>query len=161
MRVLVLTNLYPSPVYPTRGSFNRHPLRLLGERHAVRVIVPIGWTDEWKAKRKGDVSFPKGRQQQFDGLTVDYPRYWFPPRVLRSWYGHFFLKSVRGTFLRAVDEFKLDVVLASWAYPDGWAGVRLAREARLPVVVSTAPDIPPASVPLAIETDRRCLQSGQ
>jgi glycosyltransferase involved in cell wall biosynthesis len=135
MRLLALTNIYPSPVFPTRGSFNRHPLRLLGKRHAVRVIVPIGWTDEWQAKRRGEVKFPKHRREELDGLIVDYPRYWFPPRILRAWYGHFFLRSVRGTFRRAVEEFRPDAVLASWAYPDGWAGVRLAREARLPVVV--------------------------
>jgi glycosyltransferase involved in cell wall biosynthesis len=34
-----------------------------------------------------------------------------------------------------MDEFRPDVVLASWAYPDGWAAVELAREAGLPVAV--------------------------
>lgn len=136
MRVLALTNVYPSPVHPTRGPFNRHPLRLLGERHPVRVIVPVAWTDEWAARRRTRANpFPEGRRQVSDGLTIDYPRYWFPPRVLRGWYGHCFLASVRGTFRRAADEFRPDVVLASWAYPDGWAGVRLARARGIPVVV--------------------------
>src|SRR5207244_7320870 len=31
--------------------------------------------------------------------------------------------------------FRPDVVFAPWAYPDGWAAVRLARAAKLPVVL--------------------------
>jgi glycosyltransferase involved in cell wall biosynthesis len=34
-----------------------------------------------------------------------------------------------------VAEFRPDLVFATWAYPDGWAAGRLAREAGLPVVV--------------------------
>jgi glycosyltransferase involved in cell wall biosynthesis len=37
--------------------------------------------------------------------------------------------------MQAVEEFRPEVVYATWAYPDGWAAVELAREARLPVVV--------------------------
>src|SRR5690606_8601777 len=47
----------------------------------------------------------------------------------------FFHASVRATFDRAVRESRPDVVLATWAYPDGWAAVRLARSHGLPVVV--------------------------
>src|SRR5690606_41604022 len=44
-------------------------------------------------------------------------------------------RSVRAAFARAVREHRPDVVLATWAYPDGWAAVRLARAHGLPVVV--------------------------
>src|SRR5262245_37895619 len=135
MRVLVLTNVFPSPVFPTRGPFNLHPLRILARRHSVRLVVPVAWTDEWAARRRGRGQFPHGRREVRDSIVVNYPRYWFPPRILRGWYGHCFIASVRGIFRRTVEEFRPDLVFASWAYPDGWAGVRLAREARLPVVV--------------------------
>jgi glycosyltransferase involved in cell wall biosynthesis len=135
MRVLVMTNVYPNPYQPNRATYNRHQLRLLAERHPVRVIAPILWTDERRARRAGGPPLPPGRRVTLDGLTVDHPRYWYTPKVLRGLYGRFFLWSVRKAFRAAAAEFRPDVVFAPWAYPDGWAAVRLARPAGLPAVI--------------------------
>lgn len=135
MRILALTNLYPNPFQPHRATFNRHRLRLIGETHPVRVIGPISWTDELAARRKGSPPLPKGRRHVFDNLTVEHPRYLFTPKMLRSQYGRFYYWSVRKAFLRAVSEFRPDVVYTPWAYPDGWASVHLARRAGLPIVI--------------------------
>lgn len=135
MRVLALTNLYPNPFQPHRATFNRHWLRLLGGRHPVRVIAPVLWTDELAARRAGHAALPAGRRVTHDGLTVDHPRYLYSPHIGRRWYGHFFRASVAKAFRRAVDEFCPDLVFTPWAYPDGWAAVRLGRAAGLPVVL--------------------------
>jgi glycosyltransferase involved in cell wall biosynthesis len=135
MRVLSVTNLYPNPWQPHRAPFNRHQLRLLGERLPVQVLAPISWTDEWNLRRAGAEALPKGRRETRDGLVVDHPRYFFPPRVGRQWYGHFFQWSISKCFRRAVAEFKPTIIHAPWAYPDGWAAVRLAHQAGLPAVV--------------------------
>ena len=135
MRILALTTLYPNPFQPQRATFNRHRLRILGEELPVRVIAPIAWTDEWKARRSGKSPLPAGRRIQFDGLTVEHPRSVFPPKVGRRWHGHFYLKSVRAAFARAIEEFQPTLLFAPWAYPDGWAAVKLGREANLPVVI--------------------------
>src|SRR4051812_30635394 len=121
MRVLVLTNLYPNPYQPHRAPFNRQQLAALAGRHELAVIAPIAWTDELALSRRGaERLLPAHRRVTCAGMTVDHPRYWFPPKVLRGWYGHFFRKSVRAGFQRALDEFRPDVVYAAWAYPDGW-----------------------------------------
>ena len=133
MRVLAVTNLYPNPLQPHRATFNRHQLRLLGLRHPLRVIAPVAWTDELALARAGGGRL--ARAVTLDGLPVEHPRYYFPPKVGRGLYGHCFAASVRGAFRRAVREFAPGVVFAPWAYPDGWAAVRLARRAGLPVVV--------------------------
>ena len=135
MRILAITNLYPNPQQPHRAPYNRHQFRMLGELHPLRVIAPIAWTDEWAARRRALPPLPAGRRIQFEGLTVDYPRYWFTPKVLRRFYGSFYLASVRSTFERVREEFDPEVVFAPWAYPDGNAAVQLARQAGLPVVV--------------------------
>ncbi|HVK14185.1 MAG TPA: glycosyltransferase [Gemmataceae bacterium] len=135
MRVLAITNLYPNPYQPYRAPFNRHQLRILGERLPVRVIAPIAWTDEWRARRAGTPPLPAGLRIEFDGLTVDHPRYLFPPKVGRGWYGHWYRRSIRTAFRAAIEEFRPDIVFAPWAYPDGWAAGRLARSVGLPVVL--------------------------
>jgi glycosyltransferase involved in cell wall biosynthesis len=133
MRVLAVTNLYPNPLQPHRAPFNRHQFRLLGLRHAVRVIAPVSWTDELALARSGAGRVP--RSATLDGLAVEYPRYLFPPRLGRGLYGHCYAASIRGAFRRALRDFRPTVVFAPWAYPDGWAATRLARHAGLPCVV--------------------------
>jgi glycosyltransferase involved in cell wall biosynthesis len=135
MRILTLTNLYPNPFQPHRASFNRNHLRLLAKQHAVRVLAPIAWTDEWIARCRGGAALPPGRRRTFDDIVVEHPRYLFPPRMLRGWYGHFYRWSVRRAFRQAVQEFHPDLVYAPWAYPDGWAAVELGHQAGLPVVI--------------------------
>jgi glycosyltransferase involved in cell wall biosynthesis len=135
MRVLGLTNLYPNQFNPHLAPFNRHLFRVLGVRNQVRVISPIPWTVEARAWWKGAAPLPADRRAELDGLAVDHPRYYFPPKVLQRTYGLLFEMSVRQVFCRRAAEFRPDQVLASWAYPDGWAAVRLARQAGLPVVI--------------------------
>ncbi len=135
MKILALTNLYPNPYQPHRAPYNRHQFRMLGQMHAVRVIAPIVWTQEWAARCKAFLPIFRSRRRVHEGLTVDHPCYWYTPKILRRYYGEFFLASVRRTFDRAVSEFQPDIVFAPWAYPDGYAAVKLARQALLPVVV--------------------------
>lgn len=126
MRVLALTNLFPGPHHPYRGTFNRQQFEALAREHEVTVIAPVAWTDKLMSRKSAGC---------IGSTTVHRPTYFFPPKVLRQRYGHFMLASARRCFHEVVRGFRPDVVLASWAYPDGWASVRLAREAGLPVAV--------------------------
>jgi glycosyltransferase involved in cell wall biosynthesis len=98
----------------------------MAREHEVRVIAPVAWTSGVR---------PPELPRIADGMAIHHPRYLFTPKVLRGWYGHFFAGSVRACFERQVREFSPDVVLGCWAYPDGWAAVRLAREAGLAVAI--------------------------
>jgi glycosyltransferase involved in cell wall biosynthesis len=134
MRVLMLTNLYPNPLQPHRANHVRQQFRLVAEQHDVMVISPVAWTVELAARHRGQ-RLPPERRAKFDGVPIDYPRYWFTPKVLRGWYGRFFRWSVRDAFQRALADFRPELVYAPWAYPDGWAAVQLGHRAGLPVVL--------------------------
>lgn len=135
MRILTLTNLYPNPLQPHRAPYNRQQLRALAALHPVRVIAPVAWTDELHIRWRTGQRLPPSRQVQFDGLEVDHPRYYFPPKILRGWYGHCYRRSVRSTFERVLADFRPDLLYAPWAYPDGWAAIHLGRKAGLPVIL--------------------------
>src|SRR5437016_5484656 len=135
MRILVVTNLYPNPSHPNRAPFNRQQLRELAAAHSVAVLSPIAWTDELSSRWHGEPRIPAGRRVVCDGLVAVHPLYWFSPRILRGWYGHMYSRSIARSFRRLVSEFAPDVVLGSWAYPDGWAAVTLGHRAGLPVAV--------------------------
>jgi glycosyltransferase involved in cell wall biosynthesis len=136
MRVLAITNLFPNPWQPHRATFNRQQFEALAKLHEVRVIAPVAWTHEVAAKWKG-----RGAEENSAGdsdarkITVEHPRYLFPPRMLRGWHGHCLKRCIEGNFWRAVNEFRPEVVLGAWAYPDGWAAMELGRHAGLPVMI--------------------------
>ncbi|HEY2909093.1 MAG TPA: glycosyltransferase [Gemmataceae bacterium] len=135
MRILTVTNLYPNPFQPQRATFNREQVKALAREHEVSVISPIAWTDELAARRRGAPALPRNRMMEWDGVPVKYPRSLFTPRILRRLYGHFYFFSIRKTLLREIESFRPDVLFATWAYPDGWAAVKIGRQANLPVVL--------------------------
>lgn len=135
MRILAMTNLYPNPYQPHRAPYNRHQFRILAQRHSVQVIAPIAWTDEIRARRNGAPPLPPDRAVTLDGSPVTHPRYLFPPKLARGWYGHCYQASVGRTFRRILQEFQPDLLFAPWAYPDGWAAVRLGHGVGLPVIL--------------------------
>ncbi len=134
MKILAITNLYPNPLQPHRAAFNRHQFRMLHARHPMTVIAPIIWTDEWRLRRQGNRA-PVSRQRMHEGLPVHHPRYWYTPKFLRGLYGRFYRESIRATFRRILEQHAPDVVFSPWAYPDGWAAVKLAHRHGLPAVI--------------------------
>jgi glycosyltransferase involved in cell wall biosynthesis len=135
VRILAITNLYPNPYHPTRATFNRDQFRELAALHPMAVISPIAWTDELAARWKGDGPLPAQRQVLRDGIAVCHPRYLFPPRVMRGVYGDLFQRCIRPSFEQMLAHFRPEIILGSWAYPDGWAALELGRRAGLPVVI--------------------------
>ncbi|HEX7447176.1 MAG TPA: glycosyltransferase, partial [Pirellulales bacterium] len=133
MRILAITNLYPRPGHERIAPFNRQQFRALAESHVVRVLAPVPWhqalRDHWRRRPTPD------HYTNADGIEVNHPIYYYPPGLLRSQYGRFYLRSIRGAVRIAVREFRPDVLLSCWTHPDGWAAARLAREYRLPVVL--------------------------
>ncbi|HEY1922574.1 MAG TPA: glycosyltransferase [Tepidisphaeraceae bacterium] len=130
MRILILTSLYPNPWEPHRAQFNRQQFAALAAKHEVRLIAPVAWPEQLRRS-------PSAPPQQCvlrDGMVIEHPRYVYPPKMLRSWHGACYLRSVRPAFDRAIKALRPQVVLGSWAYPDAWAAMNLARSANLSIV---------------------------
>ncbi|MGE0347530.1 MAG: glycosyltransferase [Gemmatimonadales bacterium] len=123
MRILFLSNLYPTPWHPGRGVFNLHLVEgLRGAGHEVRVVVPIDWRD---------------RRRPAEG-TADDARVvgWFhPPGILHAHWDRFMWRSLRGALRDEAARFAPDVICANWLHPDGAVAVRLGREIDRPVAV--------------------------
>jgi glycosyltransferase involved in cell wall biosynthesis len=133
MRILAITNLYPRPDRPLLAPFNRQQFRALAEHHELRIIAPVPWTDKVRAVARL-TSVPR-RYVNRDGIWVDHPTFFFPPRLLEHTYGQFYLASVGRAVRDVLREFRPQVLLGCWAHPDGWAAVRIARQAGLPVLI--------------------------
>ena len=95
----------------------------------MRLIAPVAWTEQVRRSP----STPPQQSILRDGMVIEHPRYVYPPKILRSWHGACYLRSIRPAFDRAVQALQPEVFLASWGYPDAWAALKLARAANLPI----------------------------
>jgi glycosyltransferase involved in cell wall biosynthesis len=132
MKILLVTTVFPSPLQPNKGAFNREMATALGASHELQVIAPVAWPIAYRARRNGQ-TWEDARR--LDGIEVRHPVYFYTPKLLRSWYGAFFWWSIRRTVNRMLRNFEPDVVIGYWAHPDGQAAVQVARRLGVPAVV--------------------------
>lgn len=126
MKVLILTNLFPTPWDPLRGAFNRQQFERLGQLHEVDVLTAIDFRERL-GERKGEVNA--------SNLRTDYFVFVFLPRIGRSLHAFCWLLSLLWQRGRQIRQAHYDCMLVSWAYPDGAAVGWLARWLHIPYVV--------------------------
>jgi glycosyltransferase involved in cell wall biosynthesis len=125
LRILALTNLFPSPWDPRRAAFNRQQFERLGRVHDVSVRVAVNFLDRLRGRR-GD----PGTRIAADCFTFVYPPGFARPLHAAFWYASLMLQG--GWRIRRGE---YDCLLASWASPDAVAVSWLARRLRVPYVV--------------------------
>ena len=131
MKVLLLSNLFPSSRAPGRGIFNLNRFGALSHHCETRIVVPVSWWKRWRCPRElfGTV------HEICDGLSAAYPTYWpvpqFPRTHVRAMYS-----ALRAPLRQMRREFPFDVMLAAFAYPDGAAAAYLARDLDCPLVIT-------------------------
>jgi len=129
MRILFLTNIFPNPYEPLKGTFNLEMVKSLSEQHDVDVVCPVSWVEKSRAKSRSPVAISSAR------VTVRYPTYFYTPKVFRRFYASFLSWSVRGALSDAVRNRRPDIVLSYWVHPDGAVALRFARTLGVPGVV--------------------------
>jgi glycosyltransferase involved in cell wall biosynthesis len=136
VRVLVVTKLFPNAAEPLSAPFNRQQLGALGRRCEVEVLATIPWFPGSRLLARLARRPPPPRLRRadrIDGLAVEHPRTLYVPRYGHALSAGLYALSVWPALLRRRRRF--DVLLGSWAYPDGVATVALGRALGLPVVV--------------------------
>lgn len=136
MRVLIVTHKFPNASDPLNSPFNRQQFAALAKRCEIEVLASIPWFPgaglfaRWSAAGRL-LGVP--RQASIDGLPVEYVRYLHIPRVARGIAGVLYAASLLRAVLRRRGRY--DVLLGSWAFPDGVGAIALARLLGIPAVV--------------------------
>ena len=138
LRVLVITKIFPNAAEPLSAPFNRQQLVALAQRDDVDVdvLATIPWFPgaglmaRWSSAGKL-ARVP--RRETIDGLAVAHPRTLFVPRVAMATWGPLYAASIAPAIARRRD--RVDVVLGTWLYPDGYAAVVAARLLGAPAVI--------------------------
>src|SRR5262245_17132685 len=98
MRFLFITSDFPNIYDPHKGVFNLYLTQALARRHEVKVVCPVSWIDRWKAGRKAE----QAEVANFGGVEVQYPTFFYPPKLWRSKYHRFLWRSIRKTVWRVL-----------------------------------------------------------
>ncbi len=127
-RILFISNLYPNSSFPNAASFSRQQITALHDHMDIDVIAPIPWPTRIRS------SIPVACIN--NGIDTYHPTYFYIPKLLRKYYGHFYLASIRSTAETLLKSNKYSYIYASWLFPDGWAAVRLAEKYNIPLFVN-------------------------
>jgi len=135
LKILVLTQVFPNSAMPHRGSFISERVRLLSESADIRVINPVPYCPPvpglGRYSRLARVGL---RGQTPEGCLVTHPRYLVPPKVATFVQGWTMSHAVRRHL--AADAWRPDIIDAHFAFPDGYAAVRLGQSLGCPVIVT-------------------------
>jgi glycosyltransferase involved in cell wall biosynthesis len=126
VKILVLTNLFPTPWDPRRGTFNRQQFERLGERHEVDVLTAVDFRERMAGAR-GQVHVPHVKRDHFT--------FYHPPGIGRFLNALCYVACVMWQRGRELRRARYDVILASWAYPDGAAAAWISQLLGVPYVV--------------------------
>ena len=136
MRVLAITKIFPNAAEPLSAPFNRQQFAALSELVDLEVLATIPWfpgaglLSRWSSAGKL-ASVP--RRETIAGIAVVHPRTLFVPRLAHVTWGPLYAASLAPALLPYRN--KVDVVLGSWAYPDGFAAVIAGKLLGVPSVV--------------------------
>ncbi len=140
MKVVVVTNIFPNPAEPTRGTFIASLVRALPKDVTVTaVIVPLPWFPKWKPLAR----FPRlylnaciPNQWEWEGIPVYCPKYFFLPKVMGALQSLMVFLSIFPVLSRLKKERQCQIINAHFIYPDGVAACWAARQLHLPIVLS-------------------------
>lgn len=127
MKLLVLSNLFPTAWDPLRASFNRQQFDRLAARHELDVLAAV----DFRERRRG----PQGEPPALAHARLSDFTFWYPPGIGRSLHGLAWYASLLAQQGARLKRGRYDLLLASWAYPDAVGTSLLARRLGVPYVV--------------------------
>jgi teichuronic acid biosynthesis glycosyltransferase TuaC len=138
LKILMLTRLFPSKAFPTLGTFCLERAKALAMHAEVRVMVPTPWFPSWIP---GPDEWRKWTQIERedvieDGIRVTSPRYLSIPKLATWPQGTAMAHSVLSELKSRYGDWRPDIVDGHFAFPDGYAAVKLAQAIGCPSIVT-------------------------
>ncbi len=133
MKVLFISNLYPNSCQMTRAVFNRQKLACLKGLCEIRIVAPV---QSFPFKPLFDKKIKRIPSREIiDNMKVYHPGVFYFPGIFRFTHGLSYYLSIRSFIRNIYKDFKFDVIYSSWAYPDGFAAMKLAALTGKPFIV--------------------------
>jgi len=136
VRVLAITKIFPNAADPLAAPFNRQQFAALRSHCDLEIMATIPWFPGASLVAKWSSAGRLARvpsRETIHGIDVTHPRTLFVPKLAMATWGPLYAASIAPVV--APYRGKVDVVLGTWAYPDGFAAVVAARMLGVPCVV--------------------------
>lgn len=125
-RILILTQMFPSSLQPTLGTFVAQRAAALASQAEVRIAVPTPWFPPLPGLgRYSRIARLEHQSVSPHGQPVLRPRYFMFPKTATWLQGLTMSLGVRHCFRH--EAWKPQVIDAHFAFPDGFAAVQVAR----------------------------------
>jgi len=128
--IAVVTPLFPLPDEPYRGQPIYQTVRAFQRYAEVRVFCPIARYPSLAPLRPSPRYDPNYSPP---GVPATYFSYLALPLVNRPWNGEFCARALSPH----LEKLRPDLVLGFWVYPEGYAGVKVAKSLGIPSIVSS------------------------
>lgn len=138
MKVLTYTSLFPNAAQPDLGVFIYQRIAHFAarEKNQVIVVAPIPYAPSWISARRWKKWTGIPLVEQRDNLTIYHPAYPMLPMVSLPLQALLMLLGSFRLVRKLHREYRFDIIDAHFVYPDGLAGVLLAKLLKVPVVLS-------------------------
>ena len=130
MNVLAVTNLFPNIKEPGRGLFNLQQFIELKSLCNLKVIAPLPWTPSFIDSIYNFIP----REESVGGIYTFHPRYLVTPKIGRRFYGYWYYLSIFPLVKQILREWPVDLIYATWGYPDCYGAALMARKLSIPLV---------------------------
>ena len=136
--IAVISSLFPNRDQPTAGLFIRERMFRVARQVEMVVISPQPWFPLQGLIRKFKPTFRPGApaSEIQDGVTVLFPRFLSVPGLFRSLDGLSMALALRRVVARLRRDRGIGILDAHFAYPSGYAAMRLGRWLNLPVTIT-------------------------
>ncbi|MCK5160614.1 MAG: glycosyltransferase family 4 protein [Candidatus Aureabacteria bacterium] len=143
MKVLVLSHLFPHSLDPSKNVFIEEQVKFLSKKVETKVISPIPYFPPLKIFKSWYRLRGVEKFEIRNGIEIFRPRYLiFPRGFLYAISGLSYFLAVIGLILRIRRKYDFQVIHAHFAYPDGFAGVLIAKLLKKKIIVTLhGPDV--------------------
>lgn len=124
MNLLLLTNLFPTPIDPERGVFTLQLVKRLNKICNVTVICPLPYFPKYSFLKGFKKYYPFSlvpNEYIIDGIKVYSPKYPLIPKLSESKHAFLMSLGIKGCIKRLHNSIGFDAVNSQWLYPDSCA----------------------------------------
>lgn len=142
MNILTFTTLWPGVERPGFAPFVRDRVAALSRIDGVdvRCVAPVPFfprlPDPLPIPRRWASMSRFPRFETVAGIPTWHPRYLSTPWIGMRFYGDWMARGAVNTVRRLHAERTIDLIDAHYAYPDGYAAVRIGAELGIPVAIT-------------------------
>jgi len=139
MKLLLFTNLFPTPYDPERGIFTLQLAKRLMNHCEVTIVCPLPWFPNWKILQRFKkyaqfASTPK--YYEIDGIAVHSPKYPLIPRVSENYHAFLMALGISKYIQNLHKEVGFDAVNSQWLYPDSVAISKVLEKIPIPHIAT-------------------------